>query len=236
VQSAPSFSRFGISELGNTFARPLDKKSEGKESGRIRVSYSCLSVDYRTGNLPVPGIQPAEVWDMNVELAEELVDALGSSLEDLEASQAALIQFLKDQGIVTDEQFADYRKQASKASSVRWRAARVRLQHLIEGEKAREEKAAEEKKREEQGEEKKKKEEKAPMSDGGDSAAPRSDPPKDNASAQPDPAKNDASTKLDAPKDKAPPQHEQAKNDGAKSEGQSADAQSDSAKDKTDQK
>ncbi len=170
---------------------------------------------------------------MNVELAEELVDALGSSLEDLEAGQAALIQFLKDQGIVTEDQFAAYLKQAGKASSVRWRAARVRLQHLIEGEKAREEKAAEEKKREEQKEENRKKEEKAPMSDGGDSAAPRSDPPKDNASAQPDQAKDDASAKLD---DNGSPQREPVKKDGVKAEGQGAVAQPDSAKDKTDTK
>ncbi len=173
---------------------------------------------------------------MNVELAEELVDALGSSLEDLEAGQAALIQFLKDQGIVTDEQFAAYLKQAGKASSVRWRAARVRLEHLIEGEKAREEKAAEEKKREDQKEENQKKEEKAPMSDGGDSAAPRSDAPKENASAQPDQTKDDGSTKLDEPKDNAAPQREQVKKDGAKAEGQGVDAHPDSAKDKTEQK
>ena len=169
---------------------------------------------------------------MNVELAEELVNALGSSLEDLEAKQSAIIQFLKDQGIVTEEQFAAYLQQAGKAASVRWRAARVRLEHLIEGEKAREEKAAEEKKREGQEEENHKKEEKAPMSDGGDSAAPRSDPPKENASGQPDQAKDDASTKPDEPKENAPPQREQAKNDGAKAETRSGDAQPDSAKDK----
>ena len=40
---------------------------------------------------------------MNVHLAEELLNELGSSLEALETQNAALFQFLKDKSIVTDE-------------------------------------------------------------------------------------------------------------------------------------
>ena len=68
---------------------------------------------------------------MNVDLAHELLNELGLSLEHLETQQAALMQFLKDEGIVTDNKLAPYLTQAGKASNVRWRAARVRLERLI---------------------------------------------------------------------------------------------------------
>ncbi len=80
---------------------------------------------------------------MNVDLAQELLNELGSSIESLESQQAALLQFLKDDGVVTDEQFAPYLAQAGHASSVRWRAARIRLEHLFSAEKQKEEQLAE---------------------------------------------------------------------------------------------
>jgi hypothetical protein len=79
---------------------------------------------------------------MNVDLAQELLNELGSSLENLETQQAALLQFLKDEGIVTDDQLVRYLDQASKASNVRWRAARVRLERLFSTEKEKEEQLA----------------------------------------------------------------------------------------------
>jgi uncharacterized membrane-anchored protein len=83
---------------------------------------------------------------MNADLAQELLNELGSSLENLETQQAALLQFLKDTGVIKDEQFAPYLTQAGKASSVRWRAARVRLDSLISRERDEEEKRAEKEK------------------------------------------------------------------------------------------
>ena len=76
---------------------------------------------------------------MNVDLAQELLNELGSSLENLETQHAALLQFLKDNGIVTDDQFAPYLTQAGKASNVRWRAARIRLERLFLTEREKEE-------------------------------------------------------------------------------------------------
>jgi hypothetical protein len=84
---------------------------------------------------------------MNVDLAQELLNELGSSLQDLETQHAALLQFLKDKGMLTDDQFAPYLTQAGKASSVRWRAARVRLESLISSERQKEEKREEDEKR-----------------------------------------------------------------------------------------
>jgi hypothetical protein len=75
---------------------------------------------------------------MNVDLAKELLNELGSPLENLEAQQAALLQFLKDAGIVTEDQLAPYLTQSGKASNVRWRAARIRLERLFSAEEQRE--------------------------------------------------------------------------------------------------
>jgi hypothetical protein len=58
---------------------------------------------------------------MDVHLGQELLEELGSSLENLETRQGALLQLLQDKGIVTDEQLAPYLTQAGNASSVRWR-------------------------------------------------------------------------------------------------------------------
>jgi hypothetical protein len=68
---------------------------------------------------------------MNVSVLHEILNELGSSLEALETQNAALLQFLKDQEIVPDDQLAPYLKDAAETSSVRWLATRVRLEHLI---------------------------------------------------------------------------------------------------------
>jgi hypothetical protein len=80
---------------------------------------------------------------MSADLAQELLNELGSSLEKLETQHTALLQFLRDQGIVTDDQLAPYLTQAGKASNVRWLGARIRLEHLFSAEKHREEQVAE---------------------------------------------------------------------------------------------
>jgi hypothetical protein len=68
---------------------------------------------------------------MDLKIAEEFLDELFSSLEAQETQSAAVLQFLKDHGNATDDQLAPYMEQASKASNVRWRAARLRLMSLL---------------------------------------------------------------------------------------------------------
>jgi len=67
----------------------------------------------------------------NPEPIKEILDELFSLLESLETQSLALTQFLKDQGIAADEKLAPYLDRAGNASSVKWRAARARMQYLL---------------------------------------------------------------------------------------------------------
>ena len=76
---------------------------------------------------------------MNNEAMKEVLNELFSHLEKLETQSEAILQFLKEKKRVTDKQLAPYLEQAGNASGVRWRAARVRINHLLEPEHPEEE-------------------------------------------------------------------------------------------------
>jgi len=76
---------------------------------------------------------------MNNEAMKEVLNDLFSHLEKLETQTEAILQFLKEKKRVTDKQLAPYLEQAGNASNVRWRAARVRIEHLLEPERAEKE-------------------------------------------------------------------------------------------------
>jgi hypothetical protein len=69
--------------------------------------------------------------ETNPEPLKEILDELFSLLESLETQSLALTQFLKDAGIATDEKLVPYLDRAGNASSVKWRAARARMQYLL---------------------------------------------------------------------------------------------------------
>src|SRR6476659_502466 len=71
---------------------------------------------------------------MNNEAMKEILNDLFSHLERLETQSEAILQFLKEKKRVTDKQLAPYLEQAGNSSSVKWRAARVRINHLLEPE------------------------------------------------------------------------------------------------------
>jgi len=71
---------------------------------------------------------------MNNEAIKEVLNELFSHLERLETQNEAILQFLKEKKRVTEKQLAPYLEQAGNASSVKWRAARVRINHLLEPE------------------------------------------------------------------------------------------------------
>ena len=68
---------------------------------------------------------------MTNEAMKEVLNELFSHLERLETQNEAILQFLKEKKRVTDKQLAPYLEQAANASNVKWRAARVRIDHLL---------------------------------------------------------------------------------------------------------
>jgi hypothetical protein len=68
---------------------------------------------------------------MDNEAMKEVLNELFSHLERLETQSEAILQFLKEKKRVTDKQLAPYLEQAANASNVKWRAARVRINHLL---------------------------------------------------------------------------------------------------------
>lgn len=70
---------------------------------------------------------------MNQEVVNEILDELISAFESIETQSAGILMYLKAQEIVTDAQLKPYLEEAANASSVRWRAARARVEHLLSG-------------------------------------------------------------------------------------------------------
>ena len=68
---------------------------------------------------------------MDANPVEQALKELLPYLEDLETRSQAALQLLKDRERITDEQLAPYLERAAQASSVKWRAARVRMEYLL---------------------------------------------------------------------------------------------------------
>ena len=68
---------------------------------------------------------------MNMSVVDRLMDEMIPSLEALETQNAAILEFLKDKKITTDETLAPYLERAGNASNVRWRASRLRITSML---------------------------------------------------------------------------------------------------------
>jgi hypothetical protein len=67
------------------------------------------------------------------EVLQQVLDELFPALEAMETQNAAILQFLKDRYILSDEDLAPFREKAGNASSVRWLGTRLRVKHILEG-------------------------------------------------------------------------------------------------------
>ena len=83
----------------------------------------------RLGLFVTNSVGGAEI--MNENIAQEILHELFPAFEALDTQSAALLQLLKDKGIANEEELAAHFEQAGKASSVRWLAARVRIDYLL---------------------------------------------------------------------------------------------------------
>jgi len=70
---------------------------------------------------------------MDSVIIDEILEELSSTLQKVESQSAAVLELIKDKGIVREEELAPYLERASAASSVRSRATRVRLAALLAG-------------------------------------------------------------------------------------------------------
>lgn len=83
---------------------------------------------------------------MDLKPIKETFYELFSHLEAMETQSSALLQFLKDKEHVTDKELAPYLEQAGNTSNVKWRATRLRMEHLFESVEREEENAAKKRK------------------------------------------------------------------------------------------
>jgi len=68
---------------------------------------------------------------MDATITGEILNDLIPYLEALETKSTAILEFLKKEGIASDETLAPYLERAAGASSVRWLAVRVRMERLL---------------------------------------------------------------------------------------------------------
>ena len=88
---------------------------------------------------------------MDPKITDEILNDLIPSLEALETKSTAVLEFLKKEGIASDEKLAPYLEQAGSASNVRWLAVRVRMERLLASvEKQSEDKKSEDKEEDKQ--------------------------------------------------------------------------------------
>jgi hypothetical protein len=85
---------------------------------------------------------------MDRAITDEILEELSSALQRVEAQSSAILELVRDKGIVKEDELAPYLERANAASSVRWRAVRIRLEGLLSGLEKSEQQAKEQRQEE----------------------------------------------------------------------------------------
>jgi len=80
---------------------------------------------------------------MDADALKKAFNELYPHLEWQQTQITALLEFLTAKGIITDQEFDPFVEEAGKRSSVKWLAARLRVEHALSESKEEEEKPAE---------------------------------------------------------------------------------------------
>ena len=86
---------------------------------------------------------------MDSAITDEILDEVSSVLQRVEAQSTAILELIKEKGIASEDELTPYLQRANEASSVRWRATRVRLEHLLSGLEKRDQQSKPERKEKE---------------------------------------------------------------------------------------
>jgi len=68
---------------------------------------------------------------MDKNVVDEILNELLPAVEAIEAQSEAVLMFLKENGVATEDRLQPYLSRAANASNVRWRAIRVRMERLL---------------------------------------------------------------------------------------------------------
>jgi hypothetical protein len=220
---------FIVPPKGTNSNRPESNHRQVSAAYRKRVKAGSRWVGLGSGKavLLVTKSHRDEVsMEIDANPIREVLDDLFTLLEALETQNIAVLQFLKDQGIAPDDKLAPYLDRAGNASSVKWRAARARMNHLLApAPKKASEPTAEKQSKDHQPETKNHK----AKQDGEEQAKPKQAAAKETEAQ--DGKSNDAGngqpigakTKDAAPKDVATPPDPERKDERPKTEDQKAD-------------
>ncbi len=136
----------------------------------------------------------------------EVLGELFTLLEAMETRNDAILLFLKDQDIATGEKLTPYVEQAGNASSVRWRAARRRMEYLLSPIETKSKEADTEKDKKEREQEKDKENDKERAKD---SPRPPEKASDENRAASEDAATNENGHTREKPSSNPPSGHQE---------------------------
>jgi hypothetical protein len=104
------------------------KKQRKLEAGFL-AEYLNYGIEYGS-NCGSVGLKKEDKM-IDEKIVKQIFAEIFSSVEDVEAQSAAILQFLKDKGMANDEELAPYFERAKTSSGVRWVAIRARIEYLL---------------------------------------------------------------------------------------------------------